>query len=436
MTRFLVCRSGDHVCMRLQIQSKVDYKQLSADPWKIVGKRDDINVLSPRTASEARGRCRRCVSYVASSFTPPHSIRVPKKSSKQQFRAMTSRQALKQQINVGQAQGSRINMGGKKKRSKGKTLVGPPQSSKLGQSAEQPSKNKSPELDLQDSYPVDYDPFDAQFVNPEVPYIPRKPGRVSCDSNVYIYVFIRTAIQSQSEYMSEWLERRSQFLHVILENECPSEHLLCSICSSAERLYRCKACFGTPILCPEHLRETHEKLPFHRVEKWTGQFFEDAWLSDVGFVLHLGHEGEACPNGAYGDWSDIPDSELESFGDDENDLDAPVAEPTKSATVESQKEGRCSVVDSTGVHLLNVAYCACENPTEKVYQMLELKLWPASFDKIKTAFTFRVLSQFRIENLECHTSTYQFYRMIRRLTNRSFPDTVAVSFRSVLLENG
>lgn len=229
--------------------------------------------------------------------------------------------------------------------------------------------------------------------------------------------------------MDEWLKRRSEFLHVILENECPTANIGCMTCNSSAGLYRCKACFGNPILCADDLRERHGKLPFHRIEKWTGQFFEDAWLSDVGVVLHLGHGGEPCPEGVYGDWSDISDPDAEGFGDDENDIDAPVSERLEQATAEPQNQGWCNVVDSTGVHRIKVAYCACADPTENVYQMLELELWLASFDRIKTAFTFRVLAQFRIENLECNTSAYHFYRMIRRLTNPSFPDMVLVSFR-------
>ena len=53
-------------------------------------------------------------------------------------------------------------------------------------------------------------------------------------------------------------------------------------------------------------------------------------------------------------------------------------------------------------------------------------LFPATFNNSKTAFTFRVLEDFHLENLECKTTPSQFFSCLRRLTNDKFPNTVLI----------
>ena len=40
----------------------------------------------------------------------------------------------------------------------------------------------------------------------------------------------------------------------------------------------------------------HNKLIYHRLQKWTGLYFKDAGLWEVGVRLCLGHMGEICPS--------------------------------------------------------------------------------------------------------------------------------------------
>lgn len=53
-------------------------------------------------------------------------------------------------------------------------------------------------------------------------------------------------------------------------------------------------------------------------------------------------------------------------------------------------------------------------------------LFPATFRDPKTAFTFQVLTDFHLENLECKTTPSQYFSRLRRLTNDEFPNTVPV----------
>ena len=41
--------------------------------------------------------------------------------------------------------------------------------------------------------------------------------------------------------------------------------------------------------------EKHTLLPFHRIEIWKNHCFLPARLMDLGHVIHLGHNGQPCP---------------------------------------------------------------------------------------------------------------------------------------------
>jgi len=59
-------------------------------------------------------------------------------------------------------------------------------------------------------------------------------------------------------------------------------------------------------------------------------------------------------------------------------------------------------------------------------QLMMAGLFPATFHDPKTAFTFWVLEDFHLDNLECKTTPSQFFSRLRRLTNDEFPNTVPV----------
>ena len=91
-----------------------------------------------------------------------------------------------------------------------------------------------------------------------------------------------------------------------------------------------------------------------------------------------------------------------------------------------------TIVDMTGIHHLPVVTCLCDQDhhlEDKKY--LELALFPASHKEIQTVFTFRVLNDFRLANLECKTSAYQYYSKLRRLTCPAFPKAVTNRYREL-----
>src|SRR3954466_13367528 len=95
--------------------------------------------------------------------------------------------------------------------------------------------------------------------------------------------------------MDEWFGRRDRYLHTILTGESPSNDGICSLCQADSGHWRCKDCLGSRSVCRGCCRETHHKLPFHRIEYWNGNHYEDDWLCNVGVVIYLGHGGDPCP---------------------------------------------------------------------------------------------------------------------------------------------
>jgi hypothetical protein len=87
-------------------------------------------------------------------------------------------------------------------------------------------------------------------------------------------------------------------------------------------------------------------------------------------------------------------------------------------------------VDKSGVHSLSIWYCHCPGALNPAMQLFQAGLFPASFTRPKTAFTFSVLDDFLLDNLECGTSAMNYYSKIRRLTSSIFPLMVPVSQRT------
>jgi len=91
-----------------------------------------------------------------------------------------------------------------------------------------------------------------------------------------------------------------------------------------------------------------------------------------------------------------------------------------------------TIVDVSGIHHLPVVFCTCE--TAELHHdiaYLRVGLFPASFDRIQTLFTLDVLKDFRLANLECKTSAYQYYQKLRRLTCPAFPKVVLNRYREL-----
>lgn len=185
----------------------------------------------------------------------------------------------------------------------------------------------------------------------------------------------------------------------------------CYECKGVDATYRCTECFNCPLLCQACIASVHKWNPLHRIQHWTGTFFERTTLYDIGHVCFLGHHGRPCPT----------------------------AESTKS----SGKRTLLTVVHTTGLHTMNVAYCTCPtdsagSPENYAHQLWRSGLWPATFVRPQTVFTCHVLRQFHHLTLQSKLTAHDFYATLRRMTNNAFFYDVKVSaafFISVSIES-
>jgi hypothetical protein len=148
-------------------------------------------------------------------------------------------------------------------------------------------------------------------------------------------------------------------------------------------------------------------------------------LWQVQLIIHLGHGGNACPNG-HGGYHGPQGDEWEDPDDDDNVNLGAKDRPVPPGQYDHEGNMILLVVDKSGVHHVAVNWCQCEGAPEEAIQLFQMGLFPASFKSVKTAFTFQVLNDFLLDNLECKTSAHHYYMKLRRLTLPAFPHSVPV----------
>ena len=258
----------------------------------------------------------------------------------------------------------------------------------------------------------------------------------------------------------------------IIASEGGSPDRLCVSCGMLGD-WRCTDCLGHPIYCKTCCRSSHALNPFHRVQRWAGEYFEDSWLINTGLIIHFGHGGKPCPSinmpslptptGTH-----EPDTAtlfglpnlVEEMEDPNDDLDLELSKLSQMEAAEAhelpdmneavdqelethvreewnpdlQKFGQnvLVIVHVNGVHHLPVEWCRCPGHLPEDIQALDLHCFPASFKRLRTLFTFHGLDAFLAENQECKSSAWHYYQKLRRLTSGSFPHLVPDRYRELL----
>src|ERR1700733_11985191 len=82
------------------------------------------------------------------------------------------------------------------------------------------------------------------------------------------------------------------------------------------------------------------------------------------------------------------------------------------------------IVHSNGIHHLAMVSCQCHGSDSLPLDLVACRLMPASFATIRTLFSAQLLDSFRLANLELKASAYQFYQLLRRLTQPMAPAEV------------
>lgn len=166
-------------------------------------------------------------------------------------------------------------------------------------------------------------------------------------------------------------------------------------CGKGIRNTQCHQCFSYHTSCCECFIVCHRQMPFHWARVWDHEkgFFvrkDISTLRPQGYAIHLGHDGDECPN---------PASDTDLF---------------------------FHVIDTNGIHGTKIRFCKCYGAPDRLEQLMECQLFPASVKRPTMAFTFEVLHQFHLQHLEAKISAYDFIGSLRRLTDNAFAANVSV----------
>lgn len=255
---------------------------------------------------------------------------------------------------------------------------------------------------------------------------------------------------------------------IIQQSAFTKDVTACEECRENRDLLRCKDCIGGAALCVRCCREKHQTLWYHRIEKWTGSHFKPGALWQIGVKVYLGHKGQQCPaipsepeNAVESSNTSAPNTSAPEMAANSMSAEEVVTEPTVEDIEEDAIPGEepaeddgdyvdvteephgkypnilpipntsrdnddnqyLTIVDVSGIHHLPLSPCLCNESQSRCQdeQLLDLGLFPASQKNIRTCFTLAVLKDFRLANLECKTTAYQYYNKLRRLTCPAFP---------------
>lgn len=172
-------------------------------------------------------------------------------------------------------------------------------------------------------------------------------------------------------------------------------------------------------------RTTNEKPPGARKrempdpEEEAEEIAQAAWEEDIARI----RDEFADPDDEIDDLFDPDDRPTSGAIPPESVIVHPKFQP-EPPTTDDDDNPYITIVDTSGVHHLPYVQCFCRHQKETDVRFMELELFPASYKRVRTVFTFAVMDDFRLENLECKVSAYQYYHKIRQVTNPIFPDSV------------
>ncbi|KAG1751738.1 hypothetical protein EDB19DRAFT_1893107 [Suillus lakei] len=245
------------------------------------------------------------------------------------------------------------------------------------------------------------------------------------------------------------------YLEILLEQEGPPPNRVCCVCNG-DGAQKCHDCLAEPTFCTRCCQTQHAWLLFHQISQWNGDFFERTMLMKVGVEIHIRHGGRPYPD-HYWDWEDTDDGgpsaasstagTLGAHGVGDNDGEGPPgsAHPEVPEDHNDMGEGdvflddespastnnplvagktRIMVVDTPGIHTIIVRFCQYAGARRPDKQLFEMGLFPALFARPKMAFTFSLLDDFILNNLECGTSVMNYYSKLRHITSSMFPHLV------------
>jgi hypothetical protein len=82
------------------------------------------------------------------------------------------------------------------------------------------------------------------------------------------------------------------------------------------------------------------------------------------------------------------------------------------------------VIHTNGIHHIALVFCTCQGHENITTDLIYAGWVPTSFIRVRTIFTAAVLDHYRYCNLEMRSSAYQFFQLLRRVTNSLSPSKV------------
>ncbi|KAG2119820.1 uncharacterized protein F5147DRAFT_742104 [Suillus discolor] len=158
----------------------------------------------------------------------------------------------------------------------------------------------------------------------------------------------------------------------------------CAGCGTAPALFRCETCDDIQLYCHDCTVTNHLCLPTHRINEWTGVYFQRTSLKKLGLHIQLGHPiGQHCI---------LPH---QAFNDD------------------------FVLIDTDGIYEIGLDFCGCETAQTHTKQLLRNRWFPSTSTNPRTTATFRVLRQYHILSFESKASAHKFYHTLVHLTDNT-----------------
>ncbi|KAG5650355.1 hypothetical protein H0H81_012536 [Sphagnurus paluster] len=148
--------------------------------------------------------------------------------------------------------------------------------------------------------------------------------------------------------------------------------------------YRCIDCLPGPLLCKECVVSRHCHMPLHRIQQWSGSYFECITLKSLGLRMQLNH--------APGEWCLRP---------------------------QAAKEDCFVIVDLDAIHEVALDFCSCHHTIPFTLQLLCVRLYPVTGTRPTSAVTFHCLRQFHLLSFQSKCSGYEYYGSIARGTDNT-----------------
>jgi len=144
----------------------------------------------------------------------------------------------------------------------------------------------------------------------------------------------------------------------------------CGGCTSSGDI-SCVDCDNEQLFCAPCIVARHQFLPFHQLQRWNNQYFERISLYSCGLVLNMNHGPNPCPHVHH-----------------------------------SSGPQDLTIMDTNGISQVAVGWCRCIDAPSFPEQLFARRLFPASIQRPKTAFTFRSLKLFHMLNHVARTTPW------------------------------